>query len=294
MLTLTMPQSEPSAARNRSASRWSQREDATTTGPAERRCAGRWPRRARGRSGPRGSGRTSRAGPPRPGPACGPGRDARSRRSRARAATRSPPATTVPPAATASASASCIRAKASRGEQRSDEGAVANGSPTRQAPVDVGHAIDEPVRHRLVHDQPAQRRAPLAGRAGGGEHDAAHGEVQVGGRRDDRGVVAAELQQGPPEAGGDPWCDRGAHALGSGGADERDEAAVDERPGAFGVGDDDGVQPLRRALLAGRAVEQRGRGNGGERGHVPRASTPRCRRTPARWRRSRPTRRRGS
>ena len=36
-----------------------------------------------------------------------------------------------------------------------------------------------------------------------GEHDAAHGQVEVGGRGDDGGVVAAELQQRAPEPGGD-------------------------------------------------------------------------------------------
>ena len=46
-----------------------------------------------------------------------------------------------------------------------------------------------------VHDQPAQRGAALAGGARRGEHDAAHGQIEIGRRGDDRGVVAAEFQQ---------------------------------------------------------------------------------------------------
>ena len=41
----------------------------------------------------------------------------------------------------------------------------------------------------------AERRAALPGGARRGEHDAAHCEVEVGRRGDDRRIVAAEFQQ---------------------------------------------------------------------------------------------------
>ena len=55
-----------------------------------------------------------------------------------------------------------------------------------------------------MDDEPAHGRAALAGRARGGEDDAAHGQVEVGDGRDDGGVVAAELEQAAAEAGRDP------------------------------------------------------------------------------------------
>ena len=64
-----------------------------------------------------------------------------------------------------------------------------------------------------MHDQPPQRRAPLAGGAGRREHDAADGEVEVGRRGDDRRVVAAELEEAAAEAGGDHGRDLAPHRV---------------------------------------------------------------------------------
>ena len=149
--------------------------------------------------------------------------------------------------------------------QRADERAGRERVADRQRPVGRRQLLDQGVGDRLVHDQPAHRRAPLAGGAGGGEHDGAHGEVEVGRRRDDRGVVAAELEDGPAEAGGHPRRDRGAHPLRPGRADQRDTRAVEQRGGARRVRDDHRVQPVGRADLAGGAVEQRRRGDGDQR-----------------------------
>ena len=57
------------------------------------------------------------------------------------------------------------------------------------------------------------------GGAGRGEDDALQGEVEVGGRGDDGGVVAAELQQAAAEAGRDAGADLAAHARRAGGAE---------------------------------------------------------------------------
>ena len=70
---------------------------------------------------------------------------------------------------------------------------------------------DQLIDHRAVHDQPTQGRAALTGRAGGGEDDAAQGEVEVGVRRDDAAVVAAEFEQGATEPGRDQRGDLPAH-----------------------------------------------------------------------------------
>ena len=77
------------------------------------------------------------------------------------------------------------------------------------------------TRRRLVHRWPA---VPA-----GGEHDPAGGELEVGRRRDHRGVVASELEQAAAETGGDAGRDLGAHPLRAGGAHERDVGAVDQR-----------------------------------------------------------------
>ena len=64
----------------------------------------------------------------------------------------------------------------------------------RQPLVDRQQPVAQLVGDRLVHDQPPQRRAALAAGADGGEHDRPHGQVEIGRRRDDHAVVAAELQ----------------------------------------------------------------------------------------------------
>ena len=51
-----------------------------------------------------------------------------------------------------------------------------------------------------MDDEASQRGAALPGCAHRGEGDAAQGKVQVGARCDDGGVVAAEFEDGSPEA----------------------------------------------------------------------------------------------
>ena len=70
----------------------------------------------------------------------------------------------------------------------------ASGSPIGSDCVGPADALDELVVDRPVHDQAAQAGAALAGGAGGREDDATQCQVEVGRRGDDRGVVAAELE----------------------------------------------------------------------------------------------------
>ena len=79
-----------------------------------------------------------------------------------------------------------------------------------------------------VGDHPAQRRAALTRGARRGEHDAAHGEVEIGRRRDDGRVVAAEFEQRLAEPLRDPRADLLAHPHRTGRADQRDARIVDQ------------------------------------------------------------------
>ena len=86
-----------------------------------------------------------------------------------------------------------------------------------------------------MHDHPAQRRAPLPGGAGRGERDAANDQLDVGRRRDDRRVVAAELEDAATEAAGDDTCHLLAHAGRAGRADQRHTGVGDQRRADVGV-----------------------------------------------------------
>ena len=117
-----------------------------------------------------------------------------------------------------------------------------------------------------MHDQAPEARAALAGGADGGEENAAHDQVEVGARRDDRGVVAAELEQRAAEPGRDARCELLAHLRRAGGGDERHARVVGELNGAVGATDDELGEPVRHAAEAlGRALEERHAGERGER-----------------------------
>ena len=119
------------------------------------------------------------------------------------------------------------------------------GSPIGHARVGAREPADELVGDRLVHDQPAQARAALPGGADRGEEDAADDEVEVGARRHDRGVVAAELEQRAAEAGGDARGELLAHLRRAGRRDERDARIVGELHGAVGAADHELGEPVR-------------------------------------------------
>src|SRR5215204_6658374 len=79
-----------------------------------------------------------------------------------------------------------------------------------------------------MDEEAAQRRAALAGRAHRREGDAAQREVEVGRGADDRGVVAAELQDGAGKARREPRPDLAAHGGRAGRRDDRHAGVVDE------------------------------------------------------------------
>ena len=97
-----------------------------------------------------------------------------------------------------------------------------------------------------MDDQPPQRGAALAGGADGREQDGADRHVEVGGRRDDHRVVAAELENGAPEPGGDLRPDRRAHPGRAGRRDDRHVPRGDQRLADRRAADDDLRQPVRR------------------------------------------------
>ena len=70
-----------------------------------------------------------------------------------------------------------------------------------------------------MNDQAPERRAALPGRAHRGEGDGALGQIEIGAGRDDHRIVAAQLQQTPAEASGDPRAGWQFRSPGHGGID---------------------------------------------------------------------------
>ena len=110
---------------------------------------------------------------------------------------------------------------------------------------------------RPVDDEAAQRGAALPGGADGGEHDRPDRHVEIGGRGDDHGVVAAELEDRAAVAGGDLGADDRAHAGRAGGGDDRHVAGLDQRLPDRRAADDDLGEAFGRigAEALDRAVE---------------------------------------
>ncbi len=152
------------------------------------------------------------------------------------------------------------------GHERADQRARLARVADRDARVGGRETVDERIDHGLVHDQPPQARAALPCRADGGEQDAAHDEVEVGARRDDRGVVAAELEQRAPEPRGDARRERPPHLRRAGRRDERHARVVGELHGTVGAADHELEEPVRDVAEARRRpVEERRAREGAER-----------------------------
>ena len=126
------------------------------------------------------------------------------------------------------------------------------GSPIESRSIDRQNPVAQLVGDRFVDDQSAQRRAALAAGAGGGEHDRAHGQLQVGRRRDDHAVVAAELQQRAAQPGGDRLRDGAAHRHAAGRRDQRQQRRRGKRLADLRAADDEVARsrPARRAMSA--------------------------------------------
>jgi hypothetical protein len=85
--------------------------------------------------------------------------------------------------------------------------------PRHQAVIDIG-----------MHEEPLRRTA-LASRAHGCEGDGPEGQIEIGGGRDDRSIVATELKDRAGESGGKAGADGAAHG---GRARSRDDGHAGE------------------------------------------------------------------
>ena len=151
-------------------------------------------------------------------------------------------------------------------DERPDQGAGLEriAHPHRRPGLLQAH--EQRVGDVAMHDQPAQRGAALPGGAHGAEQDRAHGQIEVGRRRDDHRVVAAQLEQAAAEAGGHARADLAAHAGRAGRAHQRHAGMIDQRHAGLAPADYDLHQVRRRLAEARRgALEQRPAGQRGER-----------------------------
>ena len=197
MLTLAMPQSVPLADRNRSASRRSVVKIADDRPCGDVVVDARSPRRGRRRASRRGSARRSPAA--RLGtcsPACRRWRARRRRRPVRRPRRRARRRDTSPPAAAACGEGRAASRRRRLVDQRADERAGVAGIADRQRGVGVREPVDQ-----LVVDRSRGRSGGAASCSAGRRcrrrrtRSRAGRQVQVGRGRDDRGVVAAELEQ---------------------------------------------------------------------------------------------------
>ena len=208
MLTLAMPQSEPAADDEPLGLAHVQGEDRRRQALRRRRSAARCAS-SKVVVGEHVQDRRERLGLARcrSGPASARSPAARRRRPAAwSASTRSPPTTSSPPSAWAAGQRLAEALVGRAVDQRADQRAVGQRRADRQAwRRRLRSALDQLVGDRGVRDHPAQRGAALPGGAGGGEHDAAHGQVQIGARaprsrRCCRRVRAAACRTGRPPA----------------------------------------------------------------------------------------------
>lgn len=108
-----------------------------------------------------------------------------------------------------------------------------------------------------VRDNSTQRRTPLSCSACGGEHYSARGQVEVGGRRHDRGIVTPELEQHSAESLGDAGSDCAAHARRTGRRQQRHPRIVDECFTRNPITDDELSNFGIDACIGGSPFEQR-------------------------------------
>ena len=85
-------------------------------------------------------------------------------------------------------------------DERADEGALLERVADLDRAIGGLEAREEVLLDVRVRDYPAQAGAALARGTDRGESDAAHRQVEVGRGGDDRGIVAAELEEAAPGA----------------------------------------------------------------------------------------------
>ena len=127
------------------------------------------------------------------------------------------------------------------------------------------------VLDRAVHDQAAQGGATLASSTHSREQDAAHGQVQVGARGQDHGVVATQFEDAAAETGSNTWAHFTTHAGAAGGADQRHARVVDHGFAGFTAADNQLGQASRGIAEGFQGFfEQSLASQGGERGFLRR------------------------
>jgi hypothetical protein len=127
-----------------------------------------------------------------------------------------------------------------------------------QLPIGLPQAREKRIVRGLVHEEPAQRGAALAGGADRGEEHGADHQVAVGAGRHDGAVVAAQLEDGAGEALRQARRHGAAHARAAGGADQRHAGIVDERLGGAMVAENELEQSRRRGAEARRRAGEDG------------------------------------
>ncbi len=99
-----------------------------------------------------------------------------------------------------------------------------------------------------MHEQPARRRAALAGGADGAEQHRGHHEVEIRRLVDDDRVVAAELEEAAAKAGGDSLADAAADLRRAGEADQSNAPVFDEAVRQRIVRRDEQLEDRRKLL----------------------------------------------
>ena len=125
---------------------------------------------------------------------------------------RRPPRTSSPPCSARRVDRGQHRDHRLLADERPHQDTVAPGFADHDAAVNGIQSLDDLVVNRVVHDQPANGSAALAGRPDGRERGCAEGQLKIGGRRDDDRIVAAKLEDRAAQAAADNLADAPAHA----------------------------------------------------------------------------------
>ncbi|RMO11514.1 hypothetical protein ALQ47_05296 [Pseudomonas cichorii] len=133
------------------------------------------------------------------------------------------------------------------------------------------HTRNHFVLDGAMYDQATQRSAALAGSAYRAEQDAAHGQIQVGARGQDHGVVAAQLQNAATETSRHTRTHFTPHAGTAGGAHQRHTRIIDQRLTGFTITDDQLRQTFRCIAEDFQGLIEQGlAGQSGQRGFLGR------------------------
>ena len=156
-------------------------------------------------------------------------------------------------------------------DQRSDQLACFKRAADGDGLIGLHQTRNERFVDAVMDEQASQRRATLSGGSHGREGNPAEGEVEIGGRSDDRGIVAAEFKQRAREALCQARTDCAAHGGRAGRRDERHLLVVDQHFADLPPADQQGGKVLGSRIALGdvsrqRPLEDRLRGKCGQRG----------------------------